>query len=75
MENNCSEGSSKVANGGNKPKTGLLTNNSQFKAKRTVSFKDQCANQSLYTVHHVESLKRYNAEEEKGFSCLKCFIL
>jgi len=75
MEDDCTEGSGKVANGVDKPKNRFLSDNPQFKAKRTVSFKDQCANQSLHTVHHVESLKRYNAVEENRLSCFKCYIL
>ena len=52
----------------------LLSKVSPAKARRTVSFRDKCSNQSLETVHHIESLKHYNLTEEKGFSCLKCSI-
>ena len=56
------------------PKPALLTV-SPFKAKRSVSFKDKDPNQALSIVHHVESLKKYNSTEERGFSCMKCYIL
>lgn len=74
MENTISDGvQGKQNDAATKP--AMLGVNPAYRAKRTVSFKDQCTNQSLYTVHHVESLKKYNATEEKGLSCFKCYIL
>lgn len=64
-----------VKHSGPAPKPATLGVSAAYKAKRTVSFKDQCGNQSLHTVHHVESLKKYNATEEKGLSCFKCCML
>ncbi|OMJ68052.1 hypothetical protein SteCoe_34609 [Stentor coeruleus] len=46
-----------------------------YRAKRTVSFRDKDPNQKLHTIHHVESYKTYNAVQDKGWSCLKCQIL
>ena len=59
----------------NKPSTTLkLHPVSPYRAKRTVSFKDKDAKQPIHTIHHVESLKKYNATEERN-SCLKCNLL
>lgn len=43
---------------------------SAYKAKRTVSFKDK---DSIQTVYHVESLKKYNSQPQPT-GCLKCSL-